>query len=750
MNEPSILDYLKSKLMPWRGEKIEIPPAPQVEIKSPQIQQQVSIQPEEHTVEQTREFEQISVVEPVVPQVTSFPAVEAVGTQSVPLVVPWRSLAAAGVALIAQLGLEPPRPYVGVGIALYVVSALLVVWAVRSKEWALAPLAEDVPQAVDVGGIRWKFLVFALPLVALSFLAFGGNLFTVPNLAIWAVTIAYVFIAIWQPAARSGSLGRAWARFAAWARHPGFTLRISPWTLLFIGAIVLVVFFRLYRLSQVPGEMFSDHAEKLLDISDVLNGQTHIFFPRNTGREAIQMYLTAAVSILFSTGLSFISLKIGTAFVGLITLPYVYLLGKEIGGRWVGFLAFVMTGIAYWPNLIARIGLRFPLYAAFAAPVLYYFIRGLRYQKRNDFILAGLFLGLGLHGYSPMRIVPFVLVILFGLYLLHTQARGKRRQAIVAFVVLAIVSVVIFLPLMRYMLENPESFNERALSRLGETETVYVAPVWQIFIENTWKAWIMPFWDNGNIWVHSVIGRPSLDVVAAAFYFLGSLQVLIRYLRKRHWIDLFLLVSVPLLMLPSILSLAFPDENPSLNRTDAAFIPVFILVAIGLEGVLAGFKRLSASRSSWLAAGALGVILVGWSASNNADLVFNQFDNQFMQGAWNTSQIGQVIRDFADSVGSADSAYVVPYPYWVDTRLVGINAGYPTKDYALNREDIGTTLNNPRAKLFIVKPEDTDTLTVLKNIYPNGRSVLHQSTYAGKDFLAYLVPPTVDETAPNN
>jgi len=45
----------------------------------------------------------------------------------------------------------------------------------------------------------------------------------------------------------------------------------------------------------VPGEMFSDHAEKLLDVGDVLNGKLSIFFPRNSGREAIQMYLTAAV-----------------------------------------------------------------------------------------------------------------------------------------------------------------------------------------------------------------------------------------------------------------------------------------------------------------------------------------------------------------------------------------------------------------------------------------------------------------------
>jgi hypothetical protein len=454
------------------------------------------------------------------------------------------------------------------------------------------------------------------------------------------------------------------------------------------------------------------------------------------------MYLSAAISILFNTGLSFITLKIGTVLCGLLTLPYVYLLGKEIGGKWVGFLAFVMTGIGYWPNLIARIGLRFPLYPLFAAPAMYYLIRGLRRQKRNDFILSGLFLGLGLQGYTPSRIVPFIFMVLVGLYLLHRQAQGKRSQVLIAFFVLTVISVVIFLPLARYAQENPEMFNYRTLTRLGSTETPLPGPILNIFVSNSWQAWIMPFWDDGTTWVHSVINRPSLDVVAAALYFLGFIQVLVRYLRKRHWIDLFLIVSVPLFMLPSILSLAFPAENPSLNRTGGAYIPIFIMAAIGLEGFLSSFKRLSHKRYANIIAGVLGVVLICWSASNNFYLVQTKFDNQFMTNAWNTSQIGAVIRGFADSIGTPDSAYVIPYPYWVDTRLVGINADYPTKDYALDRDKIPTTLDNPLAKLFIFKPEDTDTEAVLKKLFPNGTEVRHTSIYADKDFIVFSVPPS--------
>ena len=762
MNEPSILDYLKSKLMPWRGVKINIPPAPE---RSPNPVEPA--QPDHLAVEAVEESADeagaldidASLIEAEIEthdlaelqggaleaQITAssgltHPAMAGRAVEKAgPFAWPWRTSAAVALALMAQLALEPPSRNVELGVALYAVSAILLIWAILSKEWILEPLAEDRPAPVSLD-VNWKLMLLAIPLIIVSFLAFGGNEFNAANLIIWAITIVYVFAVLWQPVKRADALSLK-NRLLAWFKKPEIQIRITPWVVLFLLAAALVIFFRLYRLDQVPGEMFSDHAEKLLDVSDVLNGKLSIFFPRNTGREAIQMYLTAAISLIFGTGLSFISLKIGTALCGLLTLPYVYLLGKEIGGKWVGFLAFVLTGIGYWPNLIARIGLRFPLYPLFAAPALYYLILGLRRQRRNDFILSGLFLGLGLHGYTPSRIVPFVFVVLLVLYLLHRQARGKRSQVLTAFFILILITIVIFLPLGRYAQENPEMFNYRTLTRLSSLEAPLPGPFLEILISNTLKAWIMPFWDNGDTWVNSVVGRPALDVVAAALYFLGSIQVLVRYLRKRHWIDLFLLVSVPLFMAPSILSLAFPAENPSLNRAGGAYISVFILAAIGLEGFLSSFRRLSNTRTATVMVGILGVVLIGWSASNNNYLVQTKYDNQFMEGAWNTSQIGAVIRGFADSTGTPDSAYVIPYPYWVDTRLVGINAGYPTKDYALARDKLSTTLENPLAKLFIFKPEDKETEADLQKLYPSGTEVLHTSIYEGKDFMVFSVPP---------
>ena len=94
-----------------------------------------------------------------------------------------------------------------------------------------------------------------------------------------------------------------------------------------------------------------------------------------------------------------------------------------------------------------------------------------------------------------------------------------------------------------------------------------------------------------EIWVHSVTGSPALDIVSAALYFLGVVLLILRYIRRRTWQDLLLLLSVPLLMLPSILSLAFPDENPALNRAGGAIVPVFLIIAIALDGLMSGVEK---------------------------------------------------------------------------------------------------------------------------------------------------------------
>jgi 4-amino-4-deoxy-L-arabinose transferase-like glycosyltransferase len=724
--EPTVLDYIKSLL---RGKPIPIPASEAVgeEGEVSQAQQQPEVPLAQQGLPETDEL----VVEgpTILEEPVAYPA-------AVRFSLPWRSLLALSLALLAQLSLEP-RPDRGwiAGLFFYLLAAAWLIYAHVKGEW---PVAELPPEGISTDDyrVRTSFVFAAIPAVLIAFLALGNNRYTGLNLVLWLFSLVCVVFAFWQ-----GPLPLVswWPRLRSALRLP-WRFKITGWALLLIASAALVIFFRVYRLSDVPPEMVSDQAEKLLDVWDVLNGQWSIFFPRNTGREDFQMYLTAAIANLFDTGISFMSLKIGTVLCGLLTLPFIYGIGKEVGGKRAALFAMLLAGVAYWPNVISRIGLRFTLYAFFTAPVLYYLIRGLRTRSRNDFILAGLFLGLGLHGYSPFRIVPVLVVIGVVLYILHAQSKGVRWQALWWLVVLALVSIVVFLPLLRFSIENPELFSYRALTRLGSVEQPLPGPAWLIFLQNMWNALVMFSWDNGEVWVVSIPGRPALDYISAALFHLGVVLVVLRYIKKRHWVDLFLLLSIPVLLLPSVLSLAFPNENPILNRTSGALVPVFVITGLALDGLLAGFKVRLPAWGSKLAWG-VALVLVAWSALNNYNLVFNEYQRSYELSAWNTAEMGGVVREFGKLFGQMDTAWVVAFPYWVDTRLVGMNAGMPTRDMAIWPESFPDTLAESRPKMFLVKPEDSAALEQLYQLYPNGTLTVYDSDIPDRDFFIFLVPP---------
>ncbi|NUM49273.1 MAG: glycosyltransferase family 39 protein, partial [Anaerolineales bacterium] len=551
---------------------------------------------------------------------------------------------------------------------------------------------------------------------------------------------------LWMPTrAQSSGLSQWGARVQTWLAAPRIEVQISPWLVLVVGAILISAFFRFYRLDSVPPEMISDHAEKLLDVQDVLNGQYSIFFPRNTGREPFQFYLTAAMALIFDTGISFMSLKLGTVIAGMVTLYYIYKLGEEIANRRVGLLAMAFTGIAYWPNVISRIALRFALYPLFAAPTMYYLIRGMRRQSRNDFILAGIFMGLGLHGYSSFRAVPVLVVIAAGLYVLHHFSALQKPWFWTGFSSAVILSVIVFLPLIRYITESPEqrtAFSYRFVTRISGVENPLPEPVSKIFMKNLGRGLAMFGWDDGETWPHSVTHRPALDFVSAALFHLGVVLLLVRYVLKRDWLDLFLLISIPILMMPSILSLAFPGENPALNRPGGAYIPVFLVLALALDGLMRGLEKGLHGKTGTRVAWGLTLILFALAARQNYDLVFNQYFRSYQFSSWNTSELGAVIKGYLDSgLGEPEGVWIVGYPHWVDTRLASMIAGHPERDFGVIPE---LMLINSEGyagpKLFLLHPQGIDSLQALQVMYPGGLLTMYDSKVETKDFWIYFVP----------
>jgi len=677
---------------------------------------------------------------------------------------PWRTLLVLLLALAGQKLFEPPQQLYVVGIMLYVSALGLLLLAWREGEWKLTPIPPD-ETGVDNFSIRVLPFLLSVVLSAAAFYTMTGNRFTGLNLSLLAAALFFhlrAFLLPGESRERSFSLPSLprWnvSEFLTrdeWTFRFGTdrerSIRITRWGLMVFLVVVVSIFFRTHRLDTVAPEMTSDHAEKLLDVYDITQGRYSIYFPRNTGREPLYIYLCALFSNWF--GLSFLTLKVVAVMGGLLTLPYIYLLGREMGSARLGLLAAAFAGIGYWPTVIERFGLRISFYPLFAAATLYYFFRGMRRQQRNDFIYAGIGLGLGLNGYTPFRIMPFVLVALFLVYFLHLKDNQTRKQMLVWFGLMALTSWIFFIPMARFWMDEPAQFGERSFSRLLTTERPFPGPVWQLFLFNLWNALKQFNWYNGNIWVHSIPGRPALDVVSGALFLIGVTLILVRYLRDRHWKDILLLLSVPLLQMPSILSLAFPEENPGLNRTGGALVPVFLLVGFGLDSLINSMthrKTQESTRSEpvLLPAGPrtslmIGVLTLGLfvaSFAQNYDLIFNKYYRQYRASAWNSREMGMVIKDFVDKGGLYENAWMVPYPFWVDTRLQAFWAALTPREMAIKPEHFVDTVNIPGAKLFIFALEDQATRQILSDLYPNGKLTILKSTVEYKDFYVFRVP----------
>ncbi|MBM2844116.1 MAG: hypothetical protein HW404_1953, partial [Anaerolineales bacterium] len=195
--------------------------------------------------------------------------------------------------LLIQAGLESwePRnetPWAWV-IGL-VVAAELLLWSLLRGDLPLGERGADAGLREEAP-VRGGYLAAGAVLALLTFLLSTNNTFRPLTVAAWAGSIGSLMIGFWEG---ESFLRRGWDRLAAWVRHPSLRLSLDGWALALGVALGVAAVFRFYLLDRLPLDMWSDHAEKLLDVMDVLQGRYSIFFLRNTGREPLQFYLAAA------------------------------------------------------------------------------------------------------------------------------------------------------------------------------------------------------------------------------------------------------------------------------------------------------------------------------------------------------------------------------------------------------------------------------------------------------------------------
>ena len=593
---------------------------------------------------------------------------------------------------------------------------------------ARAPDAGRPPAAVPFGARQAVGLAIGIAGGVGAFLMNDHNTFALEGVAAWLLGGFAIVWGFWRPSQRGP-----------------FKLRITKvrpsrlWAALALICIVsLAAFLRFYDLDDVP-DQGGEHAIEVYDVKAIWDGDHPVYFTTNEGREPLALYLSAAIVPLF--GFSFLTIKVITAAAGTLAVPAVYAFSRELFARkGIALLASVLLALSYWQIEASRLGWRPALVPLFATLTLLFMFRSLKYNRTNDFLLCGLFLGASLYTYTAIRILPLAvglsLLVGFSARLLRPGRGAGVFLGNAAILVLA--SLVVFAPLGHLAMDEPELFWRRVEAvgtdgdATGTLETV----------ANNFKGHLLMFnfaGDSGGRGFRNVWGSPHLDFLTGSFLLLGAAIFLLSWWSQRRSVHGYAFLVFLVLLAASFGSLqpVEPHSHRAIGVTPlvfaAAALPPYLVLnslrhALGRKWVVVAVPVIGA-----------GLGLIGYM---NYQHYFRDYQSDVHQNWGVNREVTREIQQFTRSGGDLDNAYIKLSGEWVDGSVVAVQLGaLDWHNFLFDIEEATAHVQTAESKLYIVHGQDVDSLRRLSQIYPQGTAEeIESSIRQDFDFVAFQVP----------
>ncbi len=622
------------------------------------------------------------------------------------------------------------------GGGLAFLTALLMEWKTLGARALHDEEKEESAATSILFGLRQKTLLTVGILGGLAgyFLNDGTrNNFTTWGFSLWLVGCLALVLAFWP----SGP-----PRLRLPKLHPS-----SVWVLaVLVPTLGLAAFFRFYDLDNLLSAMAGDHGRIILDLRSVANGAHPIWFQSNFGREALYFYLGPVLVPFF--GYSWLTIKVLSAIIGVLTVPAIYFMTKELfGNRRIALIAAFLVAVSFWHVIISRVGYRIVLEPLMVALTLLFLIRSVKYNRSSDFVFSGLFLGLTLWTYTAARVVPIAvgLILILSLLTRLLSSRPEWRTFLLHSVLLVLTALVVFAPQARFALAQPELYWGRTERHIEQRDDLL-----DILGGNVQRTLLMFNWQGDAPGTHNAPDSAQLDYLTGAAFALGLGAMALFWLRERRGVYAYLGVAFLVMLIPSAAVISFPHEVPHAFRVSGVIPLVFAAAALPLY---MGSKLLVKAFGRWalvLALPLLGLTL-GLIGFVNYNTYFDDYAAFNARNSNNWRELGTIYRQFEKRGGDLDNAYLMNRPHWVDTQVLAVWMG--DLDWCSGRascnglfdvEEAREHPSNPEAMMYVVSLEGATTLLRLQEIHRPGSVYKFESSRSepGRDLgvFVFLVP----------
>lgn len=656
---------------------------------------------------------------------------------------PFLVLIAAVGACLAQVLLDRSGSAISLAAGLALVAAAIL-FTLAIPHQAGEPFTTSVLALPRIPLWRRLLGLLALPSCVYAWLRLAGNRFSWDGTLAWLAAIIVLLVSIYQHPTRDAARQPLLARSG---------LRLDWIQLGVLAAVVIGALLRLWRLAEIPAEMGADLPHNFNNIRQILSGQFLIFFPSWPGREGLFFYLAAIPAALL--GLSHLSIKLTGALIGIATIPVIYLLGKELFEREVGLFAALLYAASHWAIITSRTGLRMVMVPLLLALTWLFWLRGLKQQRAWYLALAGLCLGLGLHTYTAFLAVPALVLVWLAAEVIcgRGHALWFQRWGLLYLVVL---TIVVFLPLLRFSVDSPSAYLFRTATRITSSEVPLPAQPWLVLLGNLKNAILMFNLAGDRVAFNNIGGFRELGFVAAAFLPLGAVYLASR---PRRGYNLNLLLTLPFMLLPSALALAFPREVPNAGRAIGGLPAAILIPALGLsllrralnggasdevpEPVNDVKDQKSAVRRNrhrwlrhWLPWALVICLLIGETGAA-FPLYFNAYRLSLPERNYSISlAMAQVMDEFAGN----GEVFIKTQAYWYDGNAVRAQLtklqGWQNEFWQLDT-DHQPLVGPPGKVLVILHPADLTAAATLQTTFKHSATVAHYNYDCQVSFIAF-------------
>ncbi|HMQ53732.1 MAG TPA: hypothetical protein PKE64_17515 [Anaerolineae bacterium] len=413
------------------------------------------------------------------------------------------------------------------------------------------------------------------------------------------------------------------------------------WTFRFIllAVILATVFFRLWRLSELPPGVWWDEAYNAMDsLWMVQSGSPQIYFVGNNGREPMFHYLSGLMMTAFSA-LPF-SFRLTAAFVGILTIPLAFVWIKSLfidhpDRYWLAIIGAGGLSFSMWHVVLSRSGFRAVLIPLFFILMSLLFWLGWRKRSPGHFLLSGIMLGLSQYTYVVARLFPIVFILFTLAWVVVSNKRRVWKNSTnnlpaggllpnlvkhlgfrivssqtglrLGLFIMVVGAAIIFAPLGLFFIYDPHAFFASA-NAAADSVNPSLATLPTQLAESFYQVFIAGYDHN---WRHGIVGYNGLGYLNFVGFWLG---LIITVRRIRQPVYLFLFISLIVLWVPITFS-----DRPHMLRLSGLMPVYYAITGVGSVAFISWLSSLVGEKvkPTWLLPIAFGLLFAA-----NATLTF--------------------------------------------------------------------------------------------------------------------------------